>query len=307
MSGDRVTAPFGPSTPGDAPARLDPRTRVGAVALTVSDLDRSRAFYERVLGLQGRPRDRGELGLGPVGADDLVILRADPSAPRRDPCATGLFHLALLVPTRADLACALRRVAASRWPLTGASDHLVSEALYLRDPDDNGIEIYRDRPREQWPRDAAGAIVMATLALDLEQLAADVADVRPGTDPTSIAPGTQMGHVHLQVDDLTTAEAFYVGVLGFDAVIRGPGALFVSAGGYHHHIGVNTWQSAGGRAPAPGAVGLRWFEMLAADQATARDVLARASAAGVESEPTDRSDGRLIHDPSGIAVLLRTR
>jgi catechol 2,3-dioxygenase len=149
------------------------------------------------------------------------------------------------VPTRADLARTLRRVADSRWPLSGASDHLVSEALYLADPEGNGIELYRDRPRDEWPR-SAGSIEMATLPLDLESLLGEPGGERAGT---RMPAGTTLGHVHLQVADLGDAEAFWVDALGFDVTVRGYPAPFVSAGGYHHHVGLNTWAGVG--APSP--------------------------------------------------------
>ncbi len=222
---------------------IHPDTRMGPVRLTVSDLDRSRSFYEQAIGLRASERPDGALALGTDNSHTLVELHGDSSAPALDRRATGLFHLAILLPTRRDLALALARLAEARWPLDGASDHLVSEALYLSDPDGNGIEIYRDRPREQWARTAEG-LQMATLPLDLD----DVVRELSGTDGVQHqAPaGTTMGHVHLQVSDLPGAERFYNGVLGFDVVVRGyPGALFVSAGGYHHHLGLNTWHSRG--------------------------------------------------------------
>ncbi len=236
-------------------ARIDPETALGPVRLTVSDLDRSRVFYERAIGLRATELDDGTLGLGVPGGPALVELRGDSAAPRLNRRAPGLYHLAILVPTRLDLAFAIARLVQAQWPLDGASDHLVSEALYLSDPDGNGIEIYRDRPRSEWRRDG-DQLQMATLPLDLDDI---VGQLRDATELQAEVPaGTRIGHVHLQVSDVGEAEAFYHGVLGFDVMVRGyPGALFVSAGGYHHHIGLNTWHSAGA-APAPvGSVGLR--------------------------------------------------
>ena len=183
--------------------------------------------------------------LGPEGGPSLVELIGDPDAPRLRP-ATGLFHLALLVPSRVELARALRRVMNGGWQFTGASDHLVSEALYLRDPEYNGIEIYRDRPREEWSI-VDGQIQMATLPLDLQGIAGLADDAGDG-----MPAGTTMGHVHLQVAGLAPADSFYHRLLGMDVTVRSyPGALFMSAGGYHHHIGANTWESHGGPAPPP--------------------------------------------------------
>jgi catechol 2,3-dioxygenase len=288
-------------------APIDGATAMGTVRLTVSDLARSRRFYEDALGLRARELDDGALAFGPADRSALVKLTGDASAPALDRRATGLFHLAILVPSRLDLAHALARLAEARWPLDGASDHLVSEALYLSDPDGNGIEIYRDRPREQW-RYENGGLQMATLALDLHSLAGELGGAT--ALQATVAAGTQIGHVHLQVADVAEAEAFYHGVLGFDVAVRGyPGALFVSAGGYHHHIGLNTWNSAGSSPPAPGSVGLRWFEVLLPSPAELQRVLARVDAAGLATEPvsSDAGAGALVRDPSGNAVLLRSR
>jgi catechol 2,3-dioxygenase len=287
-----------PTTP-----RLHPATTVGAVRLTVSDLGRSQEFYERALGLRGVELEDGALGLHAEGAGDpLVELHGDPSAPRLNRRATGLFHLALLYPTRRDLAFALARLAQAGWGLDGASDHLVSEALYLSDPDGNGIELYRDRPRGEWSyRD--GALQMATLRLDLDSL---VDEIRGAGELSTSAPaGTRMGHVHLQVSELEQTEAFYSGVLGFDVVVRGyPGALFVSAGGYHHHLGLNTWNSVDSGPAVAGAVGLRSFDVILPDSAELEQVLGRVRAAGLALE--ESADGALVRDPSGNGVVLRS-
>jgi catechol 2,3-dioxygenase len=202
-----------------------------------------------------------------------------------------------------DLAKALRRIAESRWPLDGASDHLVSEALYLSDPDGNGIEVYRDRPREEWPH-SGGQLEMATAALDLHDV---LGELRSDDREQAAAPaGTRMGHVHLQVSDLDEAERFYNGVLGFDVTVRGyPGALFVSAGGYHHHIGLNTWHSAGAGPAEPGSVGLRSFEVELPDERALEAAVGRIRNAGLALE---EADGRpLVRDPSGNGVLLTSR
>jgi catechol 2,3-dioxygenase len=278
-------------------------TTVGTVALTASDLDRSRAFYESVLGLTAHEVDDGELVLGVADEPALVRLHGDRAAPALHPRATGLFHLALVTPSRRELAYALARLARSRWPLSGASDHLVSEALYLNDPEGNGIEIYRDRDRSEWRTDEDGQLAMATLRLDLDSLAGELREAPPVAD--RMPAGTRMGHVHLQVSDIAAAEDFYHGVLGFDVTVRGyPGALFVSAGGYHHHIGLNTWNSAGAAPPAPGAVGLRSFEVRLPEREELDRVLARMSAAGLAVDTFDGAT--VVHDPSGNAVLLRS-
>jgi catechol 2,3-dioxygenase len=219
------------------------------------------------------------------------------------PNATGLFHVAILVPTRRDLALALVRLARARWSLTGASDHLVSEALYLDDPEGNGIELYRDRPREEWTY-AGGQLEMATLPLHLQDLLGelDERDAETGGAPA----GTRIGHVHLNVADLADAEAFYGGALGFDVTVRGyPGALFMSAGGYHHHIGLNTWAGEGAPPPPDGALGLRWFEVELPSAAHVDEAAGRLEQAG--ADPVREDGVVLARDPSGIGVRVAAR
>jgi catechol 2,3-dioxygenase len=281
-------------------ARIDPETALGPVRLTVIDLDRSRAFYERAIGLRAIELEDGTLALGVPGGRALIELRGDSAAGRLNRRAPGLYHLAILLPTRLDLAFALARLVQTRWPLDGASDHMVSEALYLSDPDGHGIEIYRDRPRSEWRRDG-DQLQMATLPLDLDDLVGELDNV--SELQLEVPAGTRIGHVHLQVSDLAEAEAFYHGVLGFDVIVRGyPGALFVSAGGYHHHIGLNTWHSAG-TSPAPaGSVGLRSFTIELPDEPELAAVLGRVEAAGIATEA--HPGGVLVRDPFGSGVLL---
>jgi catechol 2,3-dioxygenase len=275
---------------------IDAQTSMGPVRLTVADLDQARDFYQRAIGLQELPSN----GVIHLGADEPVVeLVGEPDAPPRPRGTSGLFHLAIVVPSRADLARALQRVADAGWRLTGASDHLVSEALYLNDPEGNGIELYRDRPREEWPvRD--GVLQMDTLPLDLDGV---LGELRKDDEGSGMPQGTRIGHVHLNVGDLTAAEAFYSGALGFDITVRGyPGALFVSAGGYHHHIGFNTWAGEGAPAPPPGSRGLRQFEI----RLPGRDQLAaeedRLREAGFE--PGRDGDQVIVSDPSGNGVVL---
>jgi catechol 2,3-dioxygenase len=285
-----------------APIAAD--TTMGTVSLTVSDLERSRSFYEHAIGLRPQELDDGDLLFGAPGGPGLVRLHGDTSAPALDRRATGLYHLAILFPSRLDLAHALVRLAETRWPLDGVADHLVSEALYLSDPDGNGIELYRDRPRREW-RHQGGQLEMATLPLDLNHLADELSGAPTG-QPQAPA-GTIMGHVHLQVSDIAATEAFYHGVLGFDVTTRGyPGALFVSAGGYHHHLGLNTWHSRGSGPAAPGAVGLRSYEIVLPDQAELDRVLSRVESAGVPTEPAS-AGATGVRDPSGNLIHLRTR
>jgi catechol 2,3-dioxygenase len=273
----------------------------GAVRLAVADLEGTRAFYERTIGLRpSEPVDEA----APLGANGstVVELLPSPHAPPRPAGTTGLFHLAILVPSRLELARSLRRVVQSGWSLTGASDHLVSEALYLSDPEGNGIEVYSDRPREEW-RYADGQLQMSTLPLDLQGLAAELGD--RGAGETGIAAETRIGHVHLNVADLDEAERFYHGALGLDVTVRAyPGALFVASGGYHHDVGLNTWAGEGAPPPPPGARGLRRFELYADDQAELERVERGLAEAGMEA--TRVSEGIETVDPSGNRVLLRS-
>jgi catechol 2,3-dioxygenase len=272
--------------------RIHPSTCVGRIALVVADLDSTAAFYRDVVGLEVQDRDGNRATLG-AGGTPLVELRADPDAPARGADEAGLFHTAFRVPTRAALGDALERVR-DQWRLSGASDHLVSEALYLADPEGNGVEIYRDRPRADWPRTDDGSVEMDTLPLDLDELRA----ARSGS--TTAPDGTDVGHVHLEVTDIDAARGFYVDALGL-GVRRawGDSALFVAAGEYHHHVGLNTWN--GRSAPASGR-GLDWFELVVPDDETLAAARERLRDGDVV-ETTD--DGFSTVDPDGIGLILR--
>ncbi len=250
-----------------AASTIDPSLRIAGVQLAVADLPRSVDFYERILGLPLISRERDTALLGTDASRPALALSAIEQPTPLAPYATGLFHVAWLHPSRGALADTVRRIARQRWPIEGASDHGVSEALYLSDPDGLGIEIYADRAREQWQRPPDGrGVRMVTLALDLDDLLAqsalgDDADAHGETNGAdagaAIAPGTSIGHVHLKVADVPRALAFYRDALGFEEQAQLPSAAFVSAGGYHHHIGLNSWQSAGASAPPASAPALR--------------------------------------------------
>jgi catechol 2,3-dioxygenase len=259
---------------------IDPSLSIGSVRLDVVDLIRSTEFYERVLGLPLISREQDSALLGADAQHPALELRALAEPTALMPHSTGLFHVAWLHPSRAALAETVRRVAGARWPIDGASDHGVSEALYLSDPDGLGIEIYADRPRETWQRPASGhGVVMVTLALDVDDLLAQA----PGAPGESVAPGTSIGHVHLKVADVPQATAFYRDALGFEEQALLPSAAFVSAGGYHHHIGLNSWQSAGASASPPNAPGLREIGFEVA------------------------TDGVVLEDPDGIRLTFAAR
>ena len=277
---------------------IHPDTFIGPVALTVSDLDRSVAFYRDSLGMQLHRRDGDTAWLGD-GTTDLLELTGVPAA-RRMRGTTGLYHFAILVPTRADLARVLAHLVATHTPLQGLSDHGVSEAIYLADPDGNGIEVYRDRPRDEWPR-AGRELRMVTEPMDVDGVMSALTEET--REPLRLPPGTKMGHVHLHVSDLAAAEDFYAGVLGFELMQHfGGQAAFLSAGGYHHHVGLNTWAGVGAPAPPPGAIGLREFLVQLPNEEELDRVAARIRNAGIPLERTGR--GRLVRDPSGNAIIL---
>jgi len=281
-------------------ALIHPATLPGLVALTVPNLERSLQFYEAGLGLQVDRHQGRRVTLHPHGGRDLLELVEKPNAVKPAGRTTGLYHMAILLPSRLDLARALRRLVQIRWPIEGAADHLVSEAVYLSDPDGNGIEIYRDRPRAEWPYQA-GQLQMASDPLDVQGLQSELEnDLQPWY---GLPSGTVLGHVHLKVADIPDAEAFYTRVLGFDLVTRyGPSASFVSAGGYHHHIGLNTWNSAGAPPAPPDAAGLRFFSLRLPEQTELAKLADRIRQSGTTLE--ENAQGLLVHDPSGNGIVL---
>jgi catechol 2,3-dioxygenase len=285
---------------------IDPGASIGTVHLTVSDLERSIAFYRDALGLRARATGDGAARMG-AGRDELIELTESPGA-RRRPRATGLYHFAVLLPSRADLARAVVRLAGSGARLGGASDHGVSEALYLADPDGNGIEIYRDRPRDEWQLDPSGSVQMGTEPLDLEGLMRELSPGERAAGATvlpvpPVPEATRVGHIHLHVADLAAAERFYVGVLGFAVMARyGGEAVFVAAGGYHHHIGLNTWAGLGAPPPPPGSAGLRWFDVRHTSGEERDRTAARVRDAGLELESVE--GGYLVRDPSRNVMRL---
>jgi catechol 2,3-dioxygenase len=275
---------------------IAPATTVGPVHLTVADLDRSLAFYEQAVGLPAR-RDGATAKLG--GDHELLVLAEEPGAgPAHG--YTGLFHFALLLPERRDLAGWLAHAARERVPLSGLSDHFVSEAIYLSDPDAHGIEIYWDRPRELW--EGTVGRTLTTEPLDVGSLLGELED--PASEPFSGLPAaTRMGHVHLKASAIPGVVTFYRDVLGFElTAMLGNQAAFLAAGGYHHHVGTNTWQSAGAPPPPAGTAALRHATIVLPDAAE-RDALAgRVAESG--QEPVPAPEGVLVRDPSGNRLLL---
>ena len=282
-------------------ATLPAALRLGAVHLTVADLGRSVAFYQDALGLRLHRRDSDTAVLG-AGGEDLIVLTERRGAGRAGRHA-GLYHFALLFDSREELAHAVLRLVASRTPIQGASDHGVSEAIYVADPDGNGIELYADRPRERWPApaNAVDRLGMFTMALDLQPLL----DAAPGQSPRRHAgPGLSVGHVHLHVNDIDAARRFYVGLLGFELQVDLGTAAFLSAGGYHHHLGINVWRGHGiPESRDPDAVlGLRHWTIVLPSVAEVSLVRSRLTAAGVPVG--DRGEGFAVRDPAGIAVVI---
>jgi len=273
-------------------------TKMGAVELTVSDLERSLDYYRTAIGLQVLDQAGGRASLG-VDSTELVALVEQPGAPPSDGY-TGLFHFALLVPDRAALARWLAHSARDRVTLTGLSDHVVSEAIYLRDPDRHGIEIYADRPRETWEGRVASR--MTTIPLDVDNLLGELDD--PGSERFDGLPGdTVMGHVHLKVAGIPETVEFYRDVLGFELVAgRGNEAAFLSAGGYHHHVGANTWESAGAPPPPAGSAALRHATIVLPSVEERDELVGRVAESG--AEPQDTPEGPLVRDPSGNALVL---
>ena len=291
---------FGIRPPG---YRLPEALTLGAVRLQVSDLDRSLAFYQRVLGLTVRSRAAGAASLGAAGASaPLVVLETRPSVRPASPRATlGLYHFAILLPSRADLGRFIAHLA-DTGERVGMADHLVSEAVYLTDPDGLGIEVYADRPRATWrpqPSRAAGTVelAMATEPLD----AADLIAAAGGTRWDGMPAGTVMGHVHLHVGNLDEAADFYHAALGFDKVVWSyPGALFLSAGGYHHHLGTNTW--ARGPRPDPDQARLLSWDLVLP---RVDDAAAAARSLTAAGHDVHEEDGAITAvDPWGTALRI---
>ena len=281
---------------------IHPTTHIGAVHLTVADLERSLTFYRRQLGFGDVWRRDASAGLG-AGDQVLLVLHESEHAPRPHR-TTGLYHFAILVPSRLELARSLRHFAEIGTRMQGFSDHQVSEALYLADPDGIGIEVYRDRPREEW-RMAGGRLQMTTDPLDVERLLQEAeADAKAsGRAWGGLAPGTTIGHVHLHVSFIEDSEQFYREVLGFDLTQRyGESASFLSAGGYHHHIAVNVWAGVGAPHPPPGAIGLKHFEIVLPTAVALADVARRINAAGLEADTA--VDVVRVSDPAGNRIEL---
>jgi catechol 2,3-dioxygenase len=289
------------TSPSGSQALLGDDSRLGAVELTVTDLERSIAYYTDVigLGLLGRANSTASVG---AGGEELVVLHENPSA-RRPGRETGLYHFALLFPTRGELARAGMRIARSRTPIDGASDHGTHEAIYLPDPDGIGIELAADRARELWP-DLAQADFLShgPAPLDLRGLLSSVADEQASA---TAAPGLRVGHIHLHVGDLDASTSFYRDGLGFEVMTSLPSAVFVSFGRYHHHVAYNLWRGTGAAPVATEVVGLRHWTLQVDGRGELAALHGRLAAIGVQTERT--ADGLLARDPANIAVRVSAK
>jgi len=243
---------------GNIPFAVTTPVSVSRVGLKARDAETLAAYYRATVGLQELSRADGAIVLGAAGRP-LLVIEADPAARPDDPRSAGLFHTAFLLPSRADLGRWVRHAIDRKVAIDGASDHLVSEALYLTDPEGNGIEIYADRPHEGWKWNGS-SVEMATLRLDIPNLLAAVPDGDAGW--RGAPENSVIGHVHLRVGDPDRAETWWHEQFGFDTVYKISGsAAFLSSGGYHHHIGANSWQSAGAGRRDASRAGLSWVEM----------------------------------------------
>ncbi len=302
--------------------------RIGSPVLRIKDIDKVLAFYERV-GLQVNRKhqnERGnilyELGLKYAVHHDckprpgpLVILHYDPNAKSQSRHSAGLFHFAMLVPDRKSLASTYLALRDSGVEYDGFADHLVSESLYLRDPENNGIEIYRDRPSKEWPRDSAGHIMMDTLPLDLDALVSEELDKEEDRQNVKAFPnGARIGHMHLRVTNLERSIKFYHETLGLDITVNWSsiGAAFLSAGGYHHHIGMNTWNSLNGDGHILGVTGLEYFTITTPDASTINTIkfimYDSVTSERQEKQLQDENNENqiLIKDPDGIQILIKS-
>ena len=272
--------------------------RIGVVKLRVRNLERISDYYRQTLGLKILECDSGLVRLG-VGSAPLLELRGDPALRPRNPRGAGLFHTAFLMPTRGDLASWLRNAKANRLLLIGASDHAVSEAIYLTDPEGNGIEICADRATSAW-RSVEGAIRMPSDPLDVD----DLLRADPDRKWTEAPHELVVGHMHLQVGALPAAEVFYGNILGFDITCRYPGGSFFGAGGYHHQIATNIWNSRNAGPIDEGSAGLAGFEILVKDFGRLNSIRQRSARGGVRIDEADA--GLTLRDPWGLPIALNT-
>ncbi len=279
---------------------LPRKTNIGAVALIVPDLSRAVDFYLNIIGLRLIDQADGSRTLG--GGDRALVRLIEKPGSRRYPNSPGLYHFAILLPDRFSLARLLYQLVERNYPLQGASDHGVSEALYLTDPLGNGIELYRDRPEEEWPRENDGTLGMVTRPLNLDRLLFELKGRLERWE--GIAPQTRIGHIHLQVRDIPDTVAFYTKIIGLELQqMYGSQAAFLSAGGYHHHVGVNTWHSLGAEPAPVDSAGLSYYELSIPTKDALDALIGRIEAAGLRME--EINGDRLVKDPSGNGIRIK--
>jgi catechol 2,3-dioxygenase len=295
--------------------------KVGSPVLRVRDIDKIVMFYETKLGLQVKRRHQDDYGnavyeLGFVHIDypedSLLQLHHDPNAKNASPHSAGLFHFAILVPNRESLASTYLALKNSGVYYDGFADHLVSESLYLRDLENNGIEIYRDRPARDWPRDSEGNIMMDTLPLNLQSIVSEM-DRLESKNPVAFPIGARIGHMHLKVTNLERSIKFYHKILGFDITVdwRSMGAAFLSSGGYHHHVGMNTWHSMNGEVHSNDVLGLENCTITVPDISSfnrIRSAIKSHHLSSEEKQKEQKSYGNqlMVSDPDGIQIVIRS-
>jgi catechol 2,3-dioxygenase len=295
--------------------------KVGSPVLRVRDIDKIVMFYETKLGLQVKRRHQDDYGnavyeLGFVHIDypedSLLQLHHDPNAKNASPHSAGLFHFAILVPNRESLASTYLALKNSGVYYDGFADHLVSESLYLSDLENNGIEIYRDRPARDWPRDSEGNIMMDTLPLNLQSIVSEMHRLE-SKNPVAFPIGARIGHMHLKVTNLERSIKFYHKILGFDITVdwRSMGAAFLSAGGYHHHVGMNTWHSMNGEVHSNDVLGLENFTITVPDISSfnrIRSAIKSHHFSSEEKQKEQKSYGNqlMVSDPDGIQIVIRS-
>ncbi|WP_373558160.1 VOC family protein [Bacillus sp. 7884-1] len=272
-----------------------PNIYVGEVNVKVKNLDNALTFYQNIMGFQVLEKTERKAALTADGKTTLVTLKQPENVIPKEGRMSGLYHFAILLPSRADLSVFLRHFLGTGYPL-GAADHYVSEALYINDPDGNGIEVYRDRPSKEWTW-KNGLVDMATEELDGNSILAE-----SDAEWNGLPAGTVMGHIHLHVGDLQKAEEFYTKGLGFEVVSHYPQALFLSTGRYHHHIAINTWQGEGAPTPPQNSVGLNWYTLVFPDEAARETALQQLQQLG--SSVQKETDYFVVSDPSGNQIRL---
>jgi catechol 2,3-dioxygenase len=272
-----------------------PNIYASEVNIKVKDLDYALTFYQNIIGFKVLEKTNRKAVLTTDGKTPLVTLEQPENVIAKEERMSGLYHFAILLPSRADLSVFLRHFLGTGYPL-GAADHYVSEALYITDPDGNGIEVYRDRPSNEWTWNN-GLVDMATVELDGNGILAE-----SDAEWNGLPSGTIMGHIHLHVGELQKAEEFYTKGLGFNIVSHYPQAVFLSTGGYHHHIAINTWQGVGAPTPPKNSVGLKWYTLVFPDDAARESAINRLNQLGASVEK--EADYYVTSDPSGNQIRL---